>query len=58
VGAEGTNQLTAWDGETGTQLFNGGGYTMDNVIHWTTLIDVAGRLIVGSNDKLYAFTSK
>jgi hypothetical protein len=58
VGAEGTNQLTAWDGETGTQLFNGGGQTMDNVIHWTTLIDVAGRLIVGSNDKLYAFTSK
>jgi hypothetical protein len=58
VGAESSNQLTGWDGENGTQLFDGGGQTMDKVIHWTTLIDVKGRLIVGSSDKLYAFTSK
>jgi len=31
---------------------------MDKVIHWTTLIDVKGRLIAGSSDKLYAFTSR
>jgi hypothetical protein len=56
VGAEGSNKLSGFDGETGASLFNGG--AMDNVIHWTSLIDVKGRLIVGANDKLYAFTSK
>jgi PQQ enzyme repeat len=56
VGAEGSNQLTAWDGETGANIFNGGSLGMDNVIHWTTPIDVKGRVIVGANDKVYAFT--
>ena len=37
--------------------WNGGGITMDNVLHWTTLIEQNGRIIVGSNDKLYVFTS-
>jgi hypothetical protein len=57
VGTEGSNQLTGWDGIKGTNVFNGGGITMDNVIHWTTLIEANGRIIVGANDKLYAFTS-
>jgi hypothetical protein len=58
VGADGNNQLTGWDGDTGANIFNGGGFAMDNVIHYTSLINVKGRLIVGSNDKIYAFTTK
>jgi hypothetical protein len=58
VGTEGSNQLTGWDGETGASVFAGGGTTMDNVIHWTTPIEVEGRIIVGANDKLYAFKGK
>jgi hypothetical protein len=57
VGAEGSNQLTGWDGESGTNVYDGGGITMDNVLHWTTLIEQKGRIIVGSNDKVYVFTS-
>jgi hypothetical protein len=58
VGTEGSNQLTGWDGETGANIFDGGGITMDTVIHWTTPIDVNGRIIVGANDKIYAFKGK
>jgi hypothetical protein len=58
VGTEGSNQLTGWDGEKGTSVFNGEGVTMDNVIHWTTPIEVKGRVIVGANDKIYAFTGQ
>jgi hypothetical protein len=54
VGAEGTNKLTGWNGETGASVFNGT-TAMDAVKHWTTPIEVKGRIIVGSMDKLYAF---
>jgi hypothetical protein len=56
AGTEGSNQLTGWDGITGAAVFNGAGVTMDTVIHWTTPIEVNGRIIVGSSDKLYVFT--
>jgi hypothetical protein len=55
AGAEGSNQLTGWDGLTGANVFNGGGVSMDNVIHWTTPIEENGKIIVGANDKLYMF---
>jgi outer membrane protein assembly factor BamB len=58
VGAENTNELYGWDGETGASIFDGTGTAMDTVVHFTTLIDVKGRLIVGASDKLYAFTGK
>jgi hypothetical protein len=58
VGPEVSNQLTGWDAKKGTNLFNGGDATMDKIHHWATVIDVNGRLIVGSSDKLYAFTGK
>jgi hypothetical protein len=58
VGTEGTNQLTGWNGVTGANVFNGGGIAMDTVIHWTTLIEANGRIIVGATDKLYAFKGK
>ena len=58
VGAEGSNQVYGWDGETGASIFNGNGTNMDQVIHFSTLIDVKGRLVVGSNDKVYAFKGK
>jgi hypothetical protein len=57
VGTEGSNLLQGWNGTTGVNVFNGAGMAMDTVIHWTTLLDVKGRLIVGANDKVYAFTS-
>jgi hypothetical protein len=57
VGTEGTNKLTGLDAKTGKTIFDGGSTAMDTVIHWTSLIDVKGRLIVGANDKVYAFTS-
>jgi hypothetical protein len=31
---------------------------MDNVIHFTTLIEDEGRLVVGANDEIDVFTSK
>lgn len=55
VGTEGSNQLTGWDGIKGTPVFTGAGVTMDQVIHWTTMIEANGKIIVGSNDKLYVF---
>jgi hypothetical protein len=60
VGAEGTNKLKGWDGVTGANVYNGGsaGDTMTKVIHFSTLIDVKGRLFVGASDRLYAFTSQ
>jgi hypothetical protein len=65
VGAEGTNLLYGWDGETGASIYNGaiaadGGAApkMAGVLHFTTLIDVKGRLFVGASDKLYAFKSQ
>jgi hypothetical protein len=57
VGTEGSNKLTGYNATTGANIFNGGSTAMDTVIHWTTLLDVKGRLIVGANDKVYAFTS-
>lgn len=58
VGAENTNELYGWDGETGAAIFDGSGSAMSLVNHFTTLIDVKGRLIVGANATLYAFTGK
>ncbi len=58
VGAEYTNQLHAFNGETGEALFGGGGPNehMGNVRHFQTPIVVNGRIFVAADDELYAFT--
>ncbi len=57
-GAEFTNQLHAFDGETGASLFSGGGADehMGNVQHFQTAIEVDGRIFVAADGELYAFT--
>jgi hypothetical protein len=59
VGAEGTNRLYAYDGETGATLFNGGGANdaMTLVRRFSTPIAAAGRVFVAADSQLYAFTT-
>jgi hypothetical protein len=58
IGAEDTNQLHAFNGETGAVLFAGGGPAdqMSNVEHFQTAIAVNGRIFVAADYELYAFT--
>jgi hypothetical protein len=60
AGAGGTERIKGWDGETGAPIFAGGGPNdvMQSVLHFTTLIEVKGRLLVGASGKLYAFTAR
>jgi hypothetical protein len=60
VGAEGTNRLYAFDGETGDILFTGGGADeqMTTVRRFSTLIAADGRIFVAADDQLYAFTTQ
>ncbi len=60
VGAEGTNRLYAYDGETGGMLFNGGGSDeqMTLVRRFSTPIVADGRIFVAAGDRLYAFTTQ
>jgi uncharacterized repeat protein (TIGR01451 family) len=60
IGAEGTNRLFAYDGETGAPLFSGGGPNelMTQVRRFMTPIAVNGRIIVVSDDTLYVFTTQ
>jgi hypothetical protein len=60
IGSEGTNQLYAYNGETGETLFNGGGSDeqMTLVRRFSTPIAVAGRLFVAADNQLYAFTTQ
>ena len=57
VGAEGSNQLQGFDGDTGAvvraALDTGG-----TVRHFETTIDVDGRIFVGTDGELVAFTSQ
>jgi hypothetical protein len=54
AGAEGTNHLSGLDGDTGESVFSSNTH-MDNVIHFTSPIDVKGKIVVGSTDKVYVF---
>jgi outer membrane protein assembly factor BamB len=51
------NKLRAYDGDTGTVVFNGGaaGDTMTASAQWTSPIVVAGRIFASSNTQVYAF---
>jgi hypothetical protein len=60
IGAEGTNRLYAYDGETGNPLFTGGGSNeqMTMVQRFSTPIAVNGRIIVAADGRLFAFTTR
>ena len=59
VGAESSNRLYAFNGETGAVLFAGGGpeEQMSVVRRFQTPIAVDGRLMVAADQELYAFTT-
>jgi hypothetical protein len=59
IGAEGTNRLYAYNGETGETLFDGGGpdEQMTLVRHFSTPIAADGRIFVAADSQLYAFTT-
>jgi hypothetical protein len=61
VSAEGTNQLLAFDGDTGAPVFTGGGSagTLPGPVeHWTSPIVAKGRFYVGGENAVYALTAK
>jgi hypothetical protein len=59
IGAESSNRLHAFHGETGAVLFAGGGPAeqMSGVRRFQTPIVVDGRIFVAADDDLYAFTT-
>jgi hypothetical protein len=57
VGAEITNQLRGFDGETGAVVFGGGAQTlMTNLRHFVAPIVAKGRIFVASDVTVYSFT--
>ena len=58
AGAEFTNRLHAFNGETGELIFSGGGpdEQMSSIQHFQTPIVVDGRIFVAADNELYAFT--
>jgi len=56
AGAQSSNKLHSWDLVTGAPVFTGGASTIDKVRRFTAPIAVHGRVFVGADDKLYAFT--
>jgi hypothetical protein len=57
-GAEASNRLHAYDGESGELLYAGGGpdEQMSSIRHFQTPIEVNGRIFVAADNELYAFT--
>jgi hypothetical protein len=60
IGAEGTNRLYAYNGETGEVLFDGGGSNeqMTLVRRFQTPIAVNGHIIVAADGQLFVFTTQ
>jgi hypothetical protein len=56
TGAEGDNLLHGFDGLTGATVFSGAGTTMSGLHHFSTLMAAGGRLYVGADNTVYAFT--
>ncbi len=58
LGAEGDNRLHGFRGDTGEPLFAGGGPgdRMSGLHHFQDLLPAGGRLYVGADDRLYAFS--
>jgi len=60
AGAESSNRLHAFNGETGAVLFAGGekDEQMRSIQHMQTPIVVNGRIFVAADDRLYAFATR
>ena len=58
VGAQGSNILLGFDGDTGELIFGGGGTVMSQVLRWTSPIVIGSRIYVGATNELYAFEAK
>ncbi len=58
LGAEGDNRLHGFRGDTGEPVFDGGGRgdRMSGLHHFQDLLPAGGRLYVGGDDRLYAFS--
>ena len=56
AGAEGDNQLHAFNAQTGAELFSGGGITMNGLHRFSTLIAANRHLYVVGDGAVYAFT--
>ena len=56
VGAEGDNELHAWNAVTGAVIFSGTNTGMQGLRHFQTLIEAEGRIYVAADNKVYAFT--
>jgi len=54
VGAEGDNALHAYDGATGASLYTGP--AMSGLHHFQTLIAAGGRIYVGADNRVYAYS--
>ena len=57
-GAEGDQRLHGFDGDTGAVIYNGGGAgdAMAGTRHFNTAIVARGRIYVGTDNKIYAFS--
>ncbi len=57
IGAEGSQRLTSFNGDTGAPIFTGGGANelMAGTHHFSTAIEARGRIYVGTDNKIYAF---
>ena len=58
LGAEGDNRLHGFRGDTGEPVFKGGGPgdRLSGLHHFQDLLPAGGRLYVGADDRLYAFS--
>jgi hypothetical protein len=58
LGAEGDDRLHGYRGDTGEPVFDGGGpgAAMTGLHHFQDLLPAGGRLYVGADDRLYAFS--
>jgi hypothetical protein len=58
VGAEGDNRLHGFKGDTGAPVYAGGGAAeaMTGLHHFQALIVAGGRLYVGADERIYAFS--
>lgn len=57
VGAGGTQRLNGFNGDTGTQVYGGGGASelMTGTRKWNTAIAARGRIYVAADNKVFAF---
>jgi hypothetical protein len=60
VGAQGSDRLLAFDGDTGAAVYTGGGAAeqLGNIQHWTSPIVAKGRFIIGGQGVIYALKTQ